>query len=153
MLPIKRFLISKEDIHKPIPILTDRQFVVSKPPENPLEPGVSHSHSQEMFWYREQLLQMVKGKWREVDSSFSIDFFYLMLNIIKAIGTRSGELSLRNQHLTFSMMNALREDFVKLQVSLTQEGDNEQWNDNTKFVVRPHEILSLKLKATNLTRT
>jgi len=151
MLPIKRFLISKEDINKPIPILTDRQFVVSKPPENPLEPGVSHSHSQEMFWYREPLLQMVNGKWREADSSFFIIFFYMILNIIKATGTRSGELSLRNQHLTFSMMNALREDFVKLQVSLTQ-GDGEQWNDDMKIVVQPHEILSLKLKATNLTR-
>ena len=50
------------------------------------------------------------------------------------------------------MLSLLREDLVKLQVSLTREREREQWNRDTKIEVEPHECLSLKLKATNLAR-
>ena len=73
MLPIKRFSIPEDRINTPIPVLTDRQFVVSKPSDNPLEGGRPHTHSQEMFWYREQLLQIIEGKWREVCHYFSVN--------------------------------------------------------------------------------
>ena len=50
------------------------------------------------------------------------------------------------------MMNALREDAVKLEFSLSPKGDDDEWRQDSKIETCPYETLCLKLKATNITR-
>jgi hypothetical protein len=62
ILPLKRFRLSEEQLEKPIPTLSDRQFVVDKT-------GMSSSEARlqrELFWYREDLFKCVRARWQEV---------------------------------------------------------------------------------------
>jgi hypothetical protein len=67
ILPVKRFLLPESQTDKPIPTLSDRQFVVSKSKLTKRE----EKHQKELFWYREELFKRVKGRWREVRLSTS----------------------------------------------------------------------------------
>lgn len=62
VIPVRKLLLSDEQLSKPIPTLSDRQFVVQKSQlsENELKTQL------ELFWYREELFKCVRGRWREV---------------------------------------------------------------------------------------
>lgn len=65
LLPIRKFLLDEDHTSRPIPTLSDRQFVVDKT-------GLTGSEvvaQRELFWYREELFKCVKGRWKEVGLS------------------------------------------------------------------------------------
>lgn len=62
LIPLKRFFLSEYETQKAIPILSDRQFVVSK--DNLTAQEVHRQ--KELFWYREELFKRVRGRWKEV---------------------------------------------------------------------------------------
>lgn len=62
LLPVHKINLTEEHIARPIPTLSDRQFVVDKS-------GLSSAEERtrrELFWYREELINSVHGRWREV---------------------------------------------------------------------------------------
>lgn len=62
ILPIRKIILSENLINKPIPTLSDRQFVVAKSDLSSSQQKLQ----QELFWYREELFKTVQGEWREV---------------------------------------------------------------------------------------
>ena len=65
MLPIRKIRLSEEQISRPIPTLSDRQFVVAKSNLS----SVEQRTQRELFWYRETLLENVHASWKEVRAS------------------------------------------------------------------------------------
>ncbi|KAK2466897.1 hypothetical protein APHAL10511_001155 [Amanita phalloides] len=113
MIPLKRIFLPHHILSKPIPTLSDRQFVVTKS-------NLSISDEQlqrELFWHREELFKIVRGRWRESE------------------GTRSGELSLRKQRMTLSMLEAIRMETGQVQLMLvTPNGDHIAHPGRNDFV-------------------
>lgn len=68
VLPLRRTALSEEDTSKPIPTLSDRQFVVAK---DKLSTAELHLQ-RELFWYREALFKSIQGYWKEVRSLQSV---------------------------------------------------------------------------------
>ncbi len=62
ILPLKKIQLPEEVTSQPIPMLSDRQFVVEKTKLSSEEDKLQ----RELFWYREELLKSVHGHWREV---------------------------------------------------------------------------------------
>lgn len=62
LLPVRKFSLPEEDVCKPIPTLTDRQFVVSRSDLSEEQERIQ----RELFWYREALLEHIQGRWKEV---------------------------------------------------------------------------------------
>lgn len=54
-------ILPEDVITKPIPTLSDRQFVVAKSDLTAAEQKVQ----QELFWYREELFKCIRGQWQE----------------------------------------------------------------------------------------
>jgi hypothetical protein len=64
VVPVKKYLLSEDQLSQPIPTLSDRQFVVQKSKLSSSEAKAQ----RELFWYREELFKCVRGRWREVSS-------------------------------------------------------------------------------------
>ncbi|KAG8217536.1 TRAPP II complex [Butyriboletus roseoflavus] len=129
LLPIRRFRLSDDVISRPIPTLSDRQFVVSKSNLSDAEDEAQ----RELFWYREQLLDIIHGRWKEAN------------------GSRSGDLSLRRQRMTAPMLKALKTDLTRIDLSLVQccpEGTTAK-SRGGKFVVAPNTVVNMVIKVTN----
>ncbi|KAF7304920.1 hypothetical protein MKEN_01206300 [Mycena kentingensis (nom. inval.)] len=129
VIPIKKFILSEEQISQPIPTLSDRQFVVTK---SKLTKEQERAQ-RELFWYREELFKCIRGRWRE------------------AGGTRAGDLSLRQQRMTLPMLEALRTETASIQMTLhCQEGDKAISLNVGKYYPPCCEFLLLRTKVTNL---
>ena len=77
----------------------------------------------------------------------------------KAGGSRSGDLSLRQQRLTKPMLHALRTDPVHVQMDLLQQGDDEDGVSQKivnrrggKYRAPPNEFLFLRMRIRNVSR-
>ena len=78
----------------------------------------------------------------------------------KAGGSRSGDLSLRQQRLTKPMLHALRTDPVHVQMELLQQGGDDDDGVSQKIVNRkggkyrapPNEFLFLRICIRNVSR-
>lgn len=77
----------------------------------------------------------------------------------KAGGTRSGDLSLRQQRLTKPMLHALRTDPVHVQMELLQQGGDEDGVSQKivnrrggKYRAPPNEFLLLRMRIRNVSR-
>ncbi|KAI0322235.1 TRAPP II complex [Amylostereum chailletii] len=136
VLPIKKFLLTEEACNQPIPTLSDRQFVVDKSAMTSLE----LNSQRELFWYREELFKCVHGRWRE------------------AGGARFGELTLRKQRLTYPMLDTLRIETTRIQLSLFRRSgeDRESWVDipkrHSNFFPRPYEFVYLRVQVKNMSQ-
>lgn len=64
LLRLDQIRLSPEALLKPIPSLTERQFVVSKTRQS----SSDEQASRELFWYREELMQRIQARWNEVCS-------------------------------------------------------------------------------------
>ena len=64
MIPLPRCLIQPADLDRPIPTLSERQYVVQKAKRTPAE----EKRYREAFWYREQLLLALNATWVEVST-------------------------------------------------------------------------------------
>lgn len=54
--------LSEKETSEPIPMLSDRQFVVAKDKLSEAELQLQ----RELFWYREALFKIARGYWKEV---------------------------------------------------------------------------------------
>ncbi|KAG9318507.1 TRAPP II complex [Chiua virens] len=129
LLPMRMFRLSDDVISRPIPTLSDRQFVVSKSSLSDAEDRVQ----RELFWYREELLGIIHGRWKE------------------ARGSRHGVLSLRQQRITMQMLNALKPDLTCIDLSLAPCHPKET-NIRLcggKFIVVPHTVVNMVARVTN----
>ncbi|THH33843.1 hypothetical protein EUX98_g252 [Antrodiella citrinella] len=96
VLPIKKFRLSEDHVSRPIPTLSDRQFVVTKSNLSSAEERLQ----RELFWYREELFKYIRCTWKETG------------------GSRSGNLSLRQQRMTQIMLKTLRTEEARIDMSL-----------------------------------
>lgn len=135
-LPLRRISLSPEEITRPIPALTDRQFVVSK-----AEPSSGDQMVQrELFWYREALFNCITARWKEPG------------------GSRHGELSLRRQRLTGPMKDNLKTDPIRVNVDLIQHMEKDGQEEfspipaiNGKVYAQPTEFYNIRCRAYNAT--
>jgi trafficking protein particle complex subunit 9 len=72
LVPFKKFLLPEDHVSKPIPTLSERQFIVDKTKMSTSEVQMQ----RELFWYREELFKHITGRWQEVGAlikCFAID--------------------------------------------------------------------------------
>lgn len=132
ILPVRRLRLGDDVISQPSPTLTDRQLVITKS-------NLSKEEEQarrEAFWYREELLKIIRARWKETTSN------------------RFGDLSLRQQPVTMHMLNAFKADQVHVDMSFIHP-DAEHGSPMPlkrspgKFVVPPNTIVNLRVQLTN----
>ncbi|XP_006458106.1 hypothetical protein AGABI2DRAFT_148600 [Agaricus bisporus var. bisporus H97] len=128
VLPLRRTALSEEDTSKPIPTLSDRQFVVAK---DKLSTAELHLQ-RELFWYREALFKSIQGYWKEVG------------------GTRTGEMSLRQQRMTLPMLEAFKSNVARVDLSLISCDLPKENTIDGRRVWKANEFLKLKVRITNL---
>jgi trafficking protein particle complex subunit 9 len=152
VIPVKKFLLPEDVISKPIPTLSERQFVLTK----------SNLTSEEertqrvLFWYREELFKSIRGQWREV----SLLYYFCVPCTHSAYqvgGTRSGDLSLRRQRLTLPMLETLRTETARVQTSLVRYESSSEGRTlqpvpkrGDKYLPPLNEFVYLGIKVTNL---
>ncbi|KAK4168944.1 TRAPP II complex [Cladorrhinum sp. PSN259] len=135
VLPIKRTYI--EDPHAFIPALNpsrQRQFVVS----TKISPEAERAN-REVFWYREKVLDSLKGSWRTFSGSH-----------------RSGDVELRALRFTTRMIEAIKIDELDIDISVVDPSSpppsptagTEKKTPNVN-VVYVDEFLQLRVKLTN----
>ncbi|GLB34932.1 putative transport protein Trs120 or TRAPPC9, TRAPP II complex subunit [Lyophyllum shimeji] len=132
LIPIRKFVLSEEQLSQPIPTLSDRQFVVQKDKLSDREARTQ----REFFWYREHLFKCVRGRWRETG------------------GVRFGDLSLRQQRMTLPMLETLRLETARVQISLVAYDDSVPSSRplverDGKFYPPANEFVYLRTKITN----
>ena len=64
LLPIRKIRLPEEQVSRPIPTLSDRQFIVAKSNLSDEE----EKTQRELFWYREELFKCVRGHWKEANT-------------------------------------------------------------------------------------
>lgn len=132
ILPVRRLRLSDDVISQPIPILTDRQLVIT-------ESHLSKEEEQarrEAFWYREELLKIIHARWKEITSG------------------RFGDLSLRQQPMTPHMLNAFKADRVYVDMSFIHPGPEPASSAPLQrslgtYVAPPNTIVNLRVQLTN----
>ncbi|KAF8921247.1 TRAPP II complex [Mucidula mucida] len=129
VMALKKFILSDKHLAQPIPTLSDRQFVVATTKLS----DEQDQTQRELFWYREELFKCLRCHWKE------------------AGGTRSGDLSLRQQRMTMQMLNAIRTSAAKLVMSLLSDTDEELKHEIGRFYPPPHEFLYLRIQIINQT--
>lgn len=100
VVPVKRVYL--EDPHASIPALNPsrhRQFVVSA---SKISPDVERGN-REAFWYREKILDCLKGTWKTANRP-----------------TRTGAIELRSMRLTTRMIEAIKVDEVGIEVTVEE---------------------------------
>jgi hypothetical protein len=123
------------DPYAPIPSLNpanQRQFVVSV---SKISPEVERA-SREAFWYRHELLKLVRGTWKEESNG------------------RNGEIELRGVRFSPRMVEAVKLEDVFITMSVTSdyplEGEDAvRQVGKSKFEVKVDDFLTLTTKITN----
>lgn len=68
VIPIKKIALEEEAANKPIPTLSEKQFVVVTSSLSETEERVQ----RELFWYREELFKCVSARWHEVSAGLDL---------------------------------------------------------------------------------
>jgi hypothetical protein len=154
VLPVKKFLLQEDHVSQIIPTLSDRQFVVTKSSLTSAE----EKSQRELFWYREELFKFIRGHWCEVGSTFYCAIPILIHNS-QAGGTRSGDLSLRQQRMTLPMLETIRTETARVNMSLVRYDSSDQSSaehkiihKGGKYMPRPNEFVYLRTQVINLSR-
>ncbi|KAE8825506.1 hypothetical protein P3342_009796 [Pyrenophora teres f. teres] len=122
--------------HATVPLLNpanQRQFIVST---SKIDPKVERT-SREAFWYRHELLNIVRGTWTEEDNG------------------RHGELELRGIRFTPRMVESVKLDDLAIETTLTPDHASPDDKDivkqlgRAKFEVPVDEFLTLKTTIRN----
>ncbi|KAK3359242.1 TRAPP II complex [Lasiosphaeria hispida] len=141
ILPVKRVYL--EDPHAFIPALNpsrQRQFVVS----SKISPEVERAN-REAFWYREKILDSLRGTWRSISGA-----------------ERRGTIELRSMRLTARMIEAVKVEEVGIEISVVEPSDDEGDDDDSASsvqtkakkannVVYVDEFFQLRVRITNRT--
>ncbi|GAA5987807.1 hypothetical protein JCM10908_007223 [Rhodotorula pacifica] len=96
LVRLDRLHLTSEQLARPIPSLSERQFIAAKVKRSEDEERLE----RELFWYRQELLRRIKLLWNEVGS------------------LRSGEIGLQALQLDLAALDILRQDEVHIQLSL-----------------------------------
>lgn len=124
------------DPYAPVPSLdpaNQRQFVVST---SKITPEMERSN-REVFWYRHEMLKIMRGTWREEGQG------------------RHGDLDLRSIRFSPRMVDAIKLDDLMFETKVVSErpqedgGSSVQQLSRSKFQVQPDEFLSLQIKVQN----
>jgi hypothetical protein len=113
---------------------------------------------RELFWYREELLKIVQGRWKEVKSFPANQQQRISrLTYSQANGSRCGDLSLRQQRMTMHMLNTLQTDAARIDLSLVQYAPDDDSptmikRRGGKFVVESNTMVNAMVKVTNTGR-
>ena len=132
IVPVKRIYL--KDPHASIPTLNpsrQRQFVVST---SKITPDMERT-SREAFWYRERVLESLKGTWKTLLGP-----------------ARSGEVELRAIRLTGRMMEAVKVDPVSIDISVTSlDGANGEahFKPGTISKIFVDEFVQIKARIAN----
>lgn len=140
VVTIPRILLPADKTASGIPSLSDRQYVVSSSTTTKSEEDLTKS----LFWYREELLGLVKTSWREVSFRLGRVLFLLdgfakgcLGNFFQPGTSRRGILPLRSQRLTEPMLEVLRADEVSVSLSVKHQP------------VRPNEFFDVVVNVRN----
>lgn len=132
IVPVRRVYL--EDPHASIPALNPsrhRQFVVST---SKISPDVERAN-REAFWYREKILDSLKGTWKTGDRP-----------------VRTGVIDLRSMRLTTRMLEAIKVDEVGIEVlaeAPTSEAEPNTKAKRTKNCVYVDDFVQLRVHITN----
>ncbi|KAK0727972.1 transport protein Trs120 or TRAPPC9 TRAPP II complex subunit-domain-containing protein [Lasiosphaeria miniovina] len=133
VLPVKRIYL--EEPHAFIPALNpsrQRQFVFS----TKITPDVERAN-REAFWYREKILDSLKGTWRATSGA-----------------ARSGDIELRSIRLTSRMIEAVKVDEVGIDISMVDPEDDDDSSSGSSSgsnVVAVDEFMQVRVRITNRT--
>lgn len=149
VIPIKKISLEEEAANKPIPTLSEKQFVVATSSLSEIEEKVQ----RELFWYREELFKCVSAHWHEV--SIGLDLLSIRASHVpyETGGTRSGELSFRAQRMTLPMLETLRLEIARISLYLEPCDDDflgEIGYAGARQYSKANEFVQLKAKVTNL---
>ncbi|KAI9822252.1 MAG: hypothetical protein M1832_003075 [Thelocarpon impressellum] len=137
VLPLPRIFLKNS--HAPIPTLNPankRQFVLGA---SKLSPEAERA-SREVFWYRQEILKLLRGTWEE-----------------KGSNARRGDIELRNMKLSARMVDAVKIDDVEIEWAITnsESADTEdrsvRQTGRSAFNVPTEEFLTLRTRIHNRT--
>jgi hypothetical protein len=118
-------LLSADKTSSPIPTLAERQFIVSRSTASKSEEVLSRT----LFWYREELLNLIKASWKEPGTA------------------RRGYLSLRSQRLTEPMLDVLRADEVVISLRVRDAASSH--DGGARPVVEENKFFDVVVKVRN----
>lgn len=140
LIPVKRVEFSLEELERPIPNLSKRQFIHDShtPPER-------LRAIRENFWYRDALLKMLGGTWRVVEGV-----------------PRSGILELRGIRLSQTMIHVLQVESVRIKMRAYVESPDtaaenstvaleESTNANLFYARAEQDFMTISTTITNYT--
>lgn len=112
ILPVRRMVLSTEQLATPIPTLSNKQFVLARGAALSSE---DQAKERALFWFREELLKRVVARWTCKDTS-----------------GRFGKFDLRTLRLTKPMLNVLKIEDISFLVTMepTATMDEDQDNNN-----------------------
>lgn len=108
LVPVKRVKFTDEELERPIPNLSKRQFIVDSN-SSPEQQRIV----RENFWYRDALLRMLGGTW-------------MVTNGVP----RSGILELRGIRLSQKMINVLRIESVRVKMHAVCDSNSENGKES-----------------------
>ncbi|KAI8641004.1 TRAPP II complex [Parasitella parasitica] len=128
ILPLKRLFLPPDVCRQEIPSFDpNKQFVVSQGPKISKE---QQKARLQMFWYREELLNRIKGAWRCGSTG------------------RKGELNLRSSlKLTFMQLGILKKENVEFVVEL--KGDSVRKLSHRKFTCVCNDYVTMTVSIRN----
>ena len=126
---------SLKDPYAAVPSLNpanQRQFVVSV---SKISPETERA-SREAFWYRQELLKLVRGTWKEESNG------------------RQGDIELRGIRFSPRMVDAIKLEDVKIETSIvadypTDNGNKVIQGGRAKYLVPVDEFLTVKTRVYN----
>ncbi|KAF9135840.1 hypothetical protein BGW39_011429 [Mortierella sp. 14UC] len=98
ILPVRRMVLSTEQLATPIPTLSNKQFVLARGAALSSE---DQAKERALFWFREELLKRVVARWTCKDTS-----------------GRFGKFDLRTLRLTKPMLNVLKIEDISFLVTM-----------------------------------
>ncbi|KAA8916026.1 hypothetical protein TRICI_001841 [Trichomonascus ciferrii] len=128
LIPIKWTPLSFEEIERPIPLESRKQYIVDS--------SVDHGKQmREVFWNRERLLKLIDGKW-SASKGYGQQY-------------REGAVELRGLRLSQKMVNVLRMDRISISMHMAENPQVRQVNETTYQVPIDDERGLLKTQITN----
>ncbi|KAG0291097.1 hypothetical protein BGZ96_005499 [Linnemannia gamsii] len=113
ILPVRRMVLSTEQLATPIPTLSTKQFVLARGAALSSE---DQAKERALFWFREELLKRVVARWTCKDAS-----------------GRFGKFDLRTLRLTKPMLNVLKIEDISFLVTMEPTAAmNEDQDDGTE---------------------
>ncbi|KAF9582578.1 hypothetical protein BGW38_000039 [Lunasporangiospora selenospora] len=102
ILPVRRMVLSTEQLARPIPTLSNKQFVVSRSATG--QTSEEQATERALYWFREELLKRVVARWTCKDNASG----------------RFGKFDLRALRLSRAMLNVLKIEDISFLVKMEQ---------------------------------